>query len=74
MEKEQALNIIEDSLKKMGCEDISFSYPKEDTIVAKFNCKEVTSFVSDLPGWTYSGIHLDPSKERQYQIEFKKNS
>ena len=63
---------IEEVLKKMGCTEISFPDPKDDLIVAIFNSKEVTSFVADIPGWTYSGTHLDPTQSRQYKIDFKK--
>jgi len=73
MNKEIALIKIKEALEKMGCIDISFLDSKEDLIVATFDCKEVTSFVAEIPGWIYSGIHLDPSKEHQYKIDFKKS-
>jgi hypothetical protein len=72
MIKEEIIKKIEEALKKMGCSDILFPDPKEDLIVATFNCKEVTSFVADVPGWTYSGIQLDPTHTRQYKIDFIK--
>ena len=72
MNKEQILVKIEEILKKMGCTDIYFPDPKENLIVATFNCKEVTSFIADIPGWTYSGIHLDPTHLHQYKIDFKR--
>jgi hypothetical protein len=73
MKMQEIKKIIEESLKKMDCSDINFIDEKDNLIVVIFNCKEITSFITDLPGWTYSGIHLDPTKERQYKIDFKKN-
>lgn len=72
MQKEQVEKIIEEILKGMGCTEIVFTDSKEDFIVVTFNCKEITSFVTDIQGWTYSGIHLDPTHTRQYKIDFKK--
>ena len=72
MKTDETKKVIETSLKNMGCTDITFPDLKEDLIVATFNCKEITSFVTDIIGWTYSGIHLDPIGERQYKIDFKK--
>lgn len=74
MNTQDTRKIIEDVLKKMGCTEIKFPDLKEDLIVATFNCKEITSFVTDIPGWTYSGIHLDPTNERRYKIDFRKTS
>lgn len=64
---------IKEILEKMGCTDVIFSDIKDNLIVATFNCKNLTSFVSDIPGWRYSGTQLDPSHERQYKIDFVKN-
>lgn len=72
MKKEEVIKKIEEVLKKMGCVDIEFPDNKDDLIVTVFNCKEITSFIADIPGWTYSGIHLDPTKGHQYKIDFKK--
>ena len=58
----------------MGCTDVAFPDPKEDLVIAVFNCKEITSFVTEIPGWTHSGIHLDPTHEHQYKIDFKRLS
>ena len=74
MNTEETKKIIEASLKGMGCTDITFPDPKDKLIVVTFNCKEITSFVTHIPGWTYSGIHLDPTGGRQYRIDFKKTS
>jgi hypothetical protein len=74
MKTEEVKKIIEEALKNMGCTDILFPDLKEGLIVVIFNCKEITSFVTAIPGWTYSGIHLDTSKERQYKIDFQKLS
>lgn len=56
----------------MGCSDIDFPDPKEDLIIATFNCKQLTSFQAQIDGWEYSGIHLDPSGKHQYKIDFRK--
>lgn len=74
MNTEDAKKLIEASLKNMGCVDITFPEPKENLLVALFNCKEITSFVTNVPGWTHSGIHLDPTRARQYKIDFRKIS
>jgi len=63
---------VEKVLVNMSCTDILFSDPKDNLLVAIFNCKELISFKADLPGWTYSGIHLDPTKTRGYKIDFQK--
>jgi len=60
-------------LGSMGCTDIIFPDPKDDLVVATFNCKDLTSFVASLSGWFYSGIHLDPTSKRQYKIDFIKS-
>ena len=72
MNRKEVLLKIEETLKKMNCTDISFPDSEDDSIVAVFNSKQVTSFVEGIPGWTYSGIHLDPTKEHQFKIDFKK--
>jgi hypothetical protein len=72
MSTEETKELIRKSLEQMGATDILFPDPKEDLVVATFNCKEITSFVTSIPGWTYSGIHLDPTKNRQYKIDFSK--
>lgn len=74
MDKEKALIKVKEALEKMGCTDISFSETGDEIIVVTFNCKEITSFVAEIPGWTYSGIHLNPTSGRQYKIDFKKVS
>ena len=61
---------ITKALQNMGCSDILFSVSKDDLIVVVFDCKELTSFKMELPGWTYSGIQLDPTRTRQYKIDF----
>jgi hypothetical protein len=73
MEKEQIMKKIKEILEKMGCTEVNFPDPKDDLIVVTFNCKNLTSFVADIPGWIYSGTQLDPSLSRQYKIDFKKN-
>lgn len=72
MELNEVKIIIESSLKNMGCTDINFPKLEETLIGVVFNCREITSFVTEIPGWTYSGIHLDDSKSRQYKIDFFK--
>ncbi len=72
MDKEKVLVKIKEALEKMGCTDILFSETGEDLIVVTFNCKEITSFVAEIPGWTYTGIHLNPTEGRQYKMDFNK--
>ena len=72
MSPEEIKNIIENTLKEMGCTEIAFLDFKDDLIVAVFNCKEITSFVKEIVGWTHSGIQLDNTKSHQYKIDFKK--
>ena len=73
METDEVKKVIENSLKNMGCTNIDFPDIKDNLIVAVFNCKEVTSFVTEIPGWVHSGIQLDPTHGHQYKIDFKKN-
>ena len=61
---------ITKALQNMGCSDISFLDSKDDLIVVVFNCKELTSFKMESPGWKYSGIQLDSTQTRQYKIDF----
>lgn len=70
MDKEQSISKIREVLEKMNCEDILFSDSDANTIIVVFNCKEITSFVANINGWTYKGIQLDPTKQRQYKINF----
>lgn len=63
---------VEKVLANMSCTDILFPDPKDNLLVVIFNCKELISFKADLPGWIYSGIHLDPTKTRVYKIDFQK--
>jgi len=70
MTKEDVKIKIKEELGKMGCTEIAFPESKDNLVVATFNCRAVTSFVADIAGWTYSGIHLDPTKNRQYKIDF----
>lgn len=69
---EEARKLIKGLLEKKGCIDVSFPDLKDDIIVTTFNCKELTSFNQPIRGWVYSGIQLDPSRQRQYKIDFKK--
>jgi len=72
MATEEIRSKIEDALKNMGCLEIEFPEVSDSQIAVVFNCKEITSFVTDIPGWTYSGIYLDPTKQHQYKIDFRK--
>ncbi|GEM_PF-2111258 len=70
LNQEELKKEIEKILINMSCTDILFPDSKDNLVVVIFNCKELTSFKADLPGWIYSGIHLDPSKTRGYKIDF----
>jgi hypothetical protein len=72
--QDQLIKIVEEKLKEMGCENIIFPDPKDNLIVVLFNSKELTSFKAELFGWVYSGTHLDLTRNRQYKIDFIKNS
>lgn len=61
---------ITKTLESMGCSNISFLDPKDELIVVVFDCKELTSFKTELLGWKYSGIQLDSTHTRQYKIDF----
>jgi len=67
-------DIVRQTLIEKACTDISFAEPlkgeEENVVVATFNCKDLTSFHQPIAGWTYTGIHLDPTGERQYKIDF----
>ena len=73
MEKEELKKQIIEILEKMGCLDIVFRENiNEGIIIVLFNCRNLTSFKGSFDNWIYSGIHLDPSNERQYKLDFKK--
>ncbi len=63
---------ITKALENMGCSDVSFLDSRDELIIVVFNCKELTSFKMELPGWKYSGIQLDSTQTRQYKIDFIK--
>lgn len=67
---EEVKSVSEKILTEMGATDLLFPDPKKNLLVVLFNCKILTSFKATLPGWTYSGIQLDPTTERQYKIDF----
>jgi hypothetical protein len=58
------------ALENMGCDAILFPNSTDVSVPVVFNCKELTSFMLDLPGWAYSGIQLDPTGTGQYRIMF----
>ena len=60
------------TLENMGCNDILFQNITDLLVTVVFNCKELTSFKMDLPGWIYSGIQLDLTRTRQYRITFSR--
>ena len=66
----ELISEVAKSLENKGCSDILFPNSTDSLITAVFNCKELTSFQMDLPGWGYSGIQLDPTHTRQYRITF----
>jgi len=74
MDLENLKKKVKELLINMDCTDITFPDPKEDLLVVTFNCKNLLSFKAELEGWTYSGIHLDPTSNRQYKIDFIKTN
>ena len=72
--KEEAQKEIEKKLMEKGCTEVFFTDPKDDLLVVLFNCKELTSFTNIINGWSYSGIQIDSSKQRQYRINFKRDT
>jgi len=72
MNKEELQEEAGKILSELGARDVKFSDEASDKIVASFNWENVVSFKPSLSGWTYSGIQLDPTKEREYRIEFSK--
>lgn len=73
MEKEELKKKVEEILKNMGCKDIIFGDDGDSVVEVLFNCEEIISFKTSIPGWTYSGIQLDASKRRQYKIYLRKS-
>lgn len=65
---------VKEILTSMGYTNITFSNEEKDLIVVSFDSEELTSFNTDLPGWSYSGIQLNVSGGGRYKIEFKKSS
>jgi hypothetical protein len=74
MDKEKLKAQIQDILTGMGYTEITFSNGEENLLVASFSARELTSFNTQLEGWTYSGIQLDPVGGGRYKIEFRKVS
>ena len=72
MDTDDLKKAANETLEKMACTDVQFPVASEAEVIVTFNCKEITSFVTEIPGWTYSGIRLDTSGEREYRIDFKK--
>lgn len=72
MNKEDLKIKVSEILKNMGYENIAFSNGEENILIVTFNSKELTSFIADLPDWSYSGIQLNTSGSSQYKIEFRK--
>jgi hypothetical protein len=73
MDNKEVIEKIEETLKKMGCADVSLVEVDENMIIATFNCDHITSFVENMSEWIYSGIQLDTTKEKQYKIIFTKS-
>jgi hypothetical protein len=61
---------ITDKLKDMGCENIIITEKNSRLISVVFDCKEITSFKTEIKGWGYSGIKLDATGQH-YQIDFQ---
>jgi hypothetical protein len=72
MAKEETTKEITSALEKMNCYDLLFFDINDNEVVVTFNCKDLTSFTSSLPGWSYTGIELDDTQKRQYKIRFMK--
>lgn len=72
MNKEDLKIKVQEVLISMGYTNITFSNGEENLLVVSFDSMELTSFKADLSGWTYSGIQLNTSGQRQYKIEFRK--
>ena len=71
MEKEELKQQVKKTLEELGAKDIQF-LEDGDKVIASFNWEKVVSFKVILDGWKYTGIQLDPTRERQYKIEFYK--
>lgn len=74
MEKEELKKQVEAILTGMGYTKIVFSNGEEGLLIASFDANELTSFNTELVGWTYSGIQLDPTATGRYKIEFRKTA
>ncbi|HLD04256.1 MAG TPA: hypothetical protein VJG90_00910 [Candidatus Nanoarchaeia archaeon] len=72
MLQEELIKKIKAALENMSCAEVSFPEPKDNFVIATFNCQALTSFKAELPGWKHSGISLDPSGKKQFKIEFIK--
>lgn len=72
MSLEEAKGEILKALQRMGCLKIFFQEQRPNSVVVTFDCKDLTSFKAEVPGWHYSGIELDETQERQYKIVFKR--
>jgi fructose-1-phosphate kinase PfkB-like protein len=72
MNSQDIKSIISKALDRMNCENVSFGQVGDSSVTVLFDCKEITSFVATVPGWTYTGIQLNESKSPQYKIVFSK--
>jgi hypothetical protein len=64
--------IITERLQEMGATDILIENQGDDVVFARFNCKELTSFNKQIPGWVQMGIELNDKKGQDYRIVFLK--
>lgn len=70
MNQEELKEQVKKLLEELGAQGIEFPNTEPHRVIARFNWKNVVSFKASLPGWEYSGIQLDPTREKEYQIEF----
>jgi len=73
MNKEKLKEIVGEILEKMNCKNIFYIDNGEDSLSVLFDSSEVISFKAETPGWQYSGIQLDETKQHEFKIKFEKN-
>ena len=74
MDKEELKEQVKKILENLGATEIQLSDVEPNKVIVTFNWENVISFKASLPGWTYTGIQLDPTNGRKYKIEFSRES